>query len=121
MDAGTAMLLGVATLFALNRLVLALPDWTERRALFWLLQGLNLAGASVLVLVRLPGLTGAAAWMGRVLAVLLVLHNLQASQLYLRARRARLALPDPAQQQRREEIQRALAAGRPAEEPTEPV
>jgi len=75
MDASTWVILAVAALLGINRLI-----WVgrrHRRARFFSIQALNIAGASYMILWGVPQFTGQLAVANYVLAAVIVFHAVQ--------------------------------------------
>lgn len=87
MDLGTWILLGAVGLMAVNRLLLQLPGWHQRRALFWLVQVVNLAAAVFMIVHGVPELQGLARYANWVIALLFMFHIVQNNGRYTKARR----------------------------------
>lgn len=109
MDTSTTALLAIAAILGLNQLVFRLPGWERRRIIFWFVQLLNLATATAVLILGLPGFEDTAAdaikW---VLGLLLVFHIVTNNQRLVRALSE--ATRPPEQDERRSRIKSALAA-----------
>jgi len=116
-DLGTAILLGAVAVLAGNRLVLSLPGWHRRRALFWALQLVNLAAACFMIVYGVPALRGLAFYANWVIALLFMLHIVQNNSRYVAARKAARAGADAADEARRAEVLAALQRGEAGSSP----
>ncbi len=86
MDPSTTILLAVAALLGVNHLIFRIPGWEHRRGVFWFVQLLNLATATWVMVMGIPGFQDTAAtaikW---VFGLLLILHIVTNNQRLMRA------------------------------------
>lgn len=108
MDLGTWILLGSVGMLAINRLILQLPGWHQRRALFWSIQVVNLAAACFMIVHGVPELQGLARYANWVIALLFMFHIVQNNTRYTKARREHQAAGEDSE---RERVKAALAKG----------
>lgn len=111
MDTSTTLLLLVAALLGINNLIFHLPNWDQRRGLFWFLQLLNLAVIVALLTVGIPGFAGATKAVNWVLALLLILHIVGNNARLLKATNARSDGTSEADLAKRDQLKSALQRG----------
>lgn len=111
MDLGTAILLGVVALLAINRFLVWLPGWHERRAVFWGVQVVNLLAACFMVVSGIPDLPGMLKYANWVVALIFIFHIVQNNSRLVTARAEARKGSGPDADRKRERIQAALRAG----------
>lgn len=111
MDLGTGILLGAFALLAVNRLLLMMPGWERRTAVFWLLQLVNLAAACFMIVHGVPELRGLAIYANWVIALLFMFHIVQNNSRWSAARKALAAGSAEARQAERTRVAEALRRG----------
>jgi hypothetical protein len=79
----------MATL-ATNSVLVRLPNWEQRNLLFWSVQLLNIACASWVLAVGLPGFKGNLEVVNWVIGLLFLVRTVQNNGQWNKARRARL-------------------------------
>jgi len=110
-DLGTAILLGVVALLAINRFLLALSGWHERRAVFWGVQVLNLLAACFMVVYGIPDLPGMLKYANWLVALIFIFHIVQNNSRLVSARAEARKAGSEANEQERERLRAALRAG----------
>lgn len=116
MNPGDLILLAVVGVLASNHVLVRLPGWERRPALFWGAQVANLAAAVYVMGVGIPGLDGDISIFNWIFGLLFVVRIVQNNQRYSAARREASRGAASTADARRERIHEALAAGdRPAE------
>jgi|GEM_PF-1122064 len=133
MDTGTWVLMGIIALLVINRFLVRLPGWDQRRGLFWGVQLVNLAAACFMIVVGVPELTGISRTANWMVALLFMFHIVQNNSRLTQERRARLQAHSAQDEAERARILAALHAGQgelappaerpaaePQREPTEP-
>lgn len=111
MDLGTGVLLGVASLLAVNRFLLSLPGWSRRKGLFWAVQLLNLLAACFMILHGIPGLQGYLRYANHLIGLVFVFHVVQNNSRLVSARAEERGARRQQDEARREAVQAALRAG----------
>lgn len=108
MDLGTWILVGVVAVLAVNRFLVHLPGWHQRRGLFWSVQVVNLAAACFMIVLGVPGLAGLAHYVNWVIALLFVFHIVQNNSRLVQARKEVHAEASAQDQAARARVQAAL-------------
>ncbi|MCB9793687.1 MAG: hypothetical protein H6741_13275 [Alphaproteobacteria bacterium] len=112
MDLSTGILLGAATLLALNRFIHVGERWHRRTALFWTLQLGNLLGACFMVLRGIPDFhEGPLQMVNLFIAGLMVLHIVLNNRAYVAAWHEERKGLSAEQQARRDAMLEKLRAG----------
>ena len=124
MNSGDAFLFGVVAALATNHVLLRIPGWERRRALFYGVQLLNLTAGTWVMAMGIPGLDGPLKVFNWVFGLLFIARTVQNNNRYAKALRARRRAQGAATDARKDEIRAALrrgetTAGASAPEPAE--
>ena len=114
MDIGTTLILIVAALLGINHLLLRLPRWEYRMAIFWTVQFTNLTAVILLLTFGIPGFAGATKAVNWVLGLLFILHIVTNNGRLLEARKS--ASNNTATEEKRDQFKAALQRGTQIEE-----
>ena len=117
MDLGTWILVGVVAVLGINRFLVHLPGWHQRRAVFWAVQLANLATACFMIVAGVPGLPGLARYVNWVIALLFVFHIVQNNSRLVEARKQAREATQEQDQAARARVAAALQRTEPEGDP----